>query len=104
MQIVTAVVTLAWQPGGVNAAEVAPSAGARGPREELGQIHGRLLDLDPGLTHRSAQGIVEDRNLGAGQLHPAADQQQDHEEEQKQLHRRKRSPRKQALGPGSAPP
>jgi hypothetical protein len=46
-----------------------------------------LLDVDYGLRHWAAQYIVEDRQLHAGQPHPAADYQQLDEEEEERFHR-----------------
>jgi hypothetical protein len=46
-----------------------------------------LLDVDYGLSHWAAQHVVEDRQLHAGQPHPAADDQQHDEEEEERFHR-----------------
>jgi hypothetical protein len=51
-----------------------------------GQVQVRLLDFDTGLGHRSTQGIVQDRDLGTGQLYAAADQQEREQEEDEQSH------------------
>jgi hypothetical protein len=55
--------------------------------KSLGQVQIRLLDLDAGLPHRSTQGIVQDRDLGAGQLHAAPDEQEHEQEHEEEAHR-----------------
>ena len=55
----------------------------------LGQVQVWLVNLDLWLLKESAQRVIQDWQLGAEILHPSADQQQGHEEEQKQLHREK---------------
>jgi hypothetical protein len=69
----------------------------------LRKVDVRLDDLDLRLLHRSAERVIEDRELRPGQLHPAADQEQHHEEEEDQLHRGKGSRGLQGFNVGSAP-
>jgi hypothetical protein len=70
----------------------------------LWQIHVRLDDLDLGLCHRSTQGVVQDRDLSAGQAHPTTDQQQDEQEKHEPSHPRKGTRATQAPAVLTYPP
>jgi exopolysaccharide biosynthesis polyprenyl glycosylphosphotransferase len=81
---------------------LAKGAGWRSPGRRLrwrsGQVEVRLLDLDAGLRHGATQGVVQKRELDAGQLHAASDQQEDEQEQDERPHRRQGTPDWQGIG------